>query len=141
MANSAINRQLQKLQKLEAKTGVKRMTIITTINWNQFEYACKQIAKRAPKTITDIYGIPRGGLIVAIRLSYLLNKPMVFRLEDVTITTLVCDDISDTGSTLFPLKDFCKIATLVYHKQSKVIPDIWVYEKGDKYVNFPWERK
>ena len=124
------------------------------MTWEQFDYACQEIAKQVPKTITDVYGIPRGGLIVAIRLSYLLNKPLILNVNEISQYTLAIDDISDTGKTLQQLREVCAradlentgtshftIATLVYHKQSKVIPDIWVYEKGDKYVNFPWEKR
>lgn len=118
--------------------------IIVNMSWLQFENACQQIASQVPSTITDIYGIPRGGLVLAVRLSHMLNKPLIRDEWLISRTTLVCDDISDTGETLSELLPYnvfkFKIATLVYRPKSKIKPDFYVYEKGDKYVNFPWEK-
>lgn len=128
--------------------------IIVNMSWSQFETACKQIAKQVPPDITDIYGIPRGGLVLAVRLSHLLNKPLIFDIGEISQNTLVCDDIADTGKRIQKLIAECakldlegtgnwnfKIATLVYHPKSKIKPDIYVYEKGDQWCVFPWEAK
>ncbi len=52
--------------------------------------------------------------------------------------TLVVDDISDTGKALSIYKKFFR-ATWYYHKQSKNPPDIWIREKKEKWIRFPWE--
>jgi len=52
--------------------------------------------------------------------------------------TLIVDDIADTGETLKNYEKFF-IATLYYHKQSIVKPNIWIYEKKDQWIQFPWE--
>lgn len=54
--------------------------------------------------------------------------------------TLVVDDISDTGRALSIYRNFFR-ATWYYHKQSKSPPDIWIREKTDKWIRFPWEIK
>ena len=112
------------------------------MTWEQFDSACRQIAtkiKQHPKTVTDIFGIPRGGLIPAVRLSHLLQLPLT---STISRRTLIVDDICDTGKTLNIYKIFPTnlTATLIYHKQSIIIPDFWIYEKGDVWCIFPWEQ-
>jgi len=117
---------------------------ITILTWQQFETACQQIASRVkqhPKTINKIYGIPRGGIILAVCLSYLLDLPLITDPTKITLKTLICDDISDTGKTLLQYKNKCLITTIFYHKQSAIIPDIWIYEKTSAWIKFPWEKE
>ena len=110
------------------------------VEHEKFAFACEKIAHRIKKmNIKNIYGIPRGGSVVAVYLSHLSELPIIeepmFKDE-----TLIVDDISDTGKTLNAYKHFgYKIATIYYHKQSIVEPDIWIYEKKDDWVLFPWE--
>jgi len=90
------------------------------------------------KKIRNIYGIPRGGLVPAVYLSHLLGLPIV--IEPTGKETLVVDDICDTGKTLGAYQHFgYTTATLYYHKQSPVEPNIWIYEKKDQWIQFPWE--
>jgi|SRR3990167_9177485 len=84
-----------------------------------------------------IYGIPRGGLPLAVTLSHHLNLPL---LVHPTINSLVCDDISDTGVTLANIKHK-KIVCLFKSKWTKTKPDYYYAEKEDKksWLVFPWE--
>lgn len=106
---------------------------------------CKTIAEQVKLKYNDqfdnIYGVPRGGLVIAVYLSHLLDLPVVDSIRDGR--TLIVDDIADTGKTLVELDKFkySKIATLYYHEQSMIYPDIWVYLKTDKWIQFPWEVK
>jgi hypoxanthine phosphoribosyltransferase len=114
------------------------------ISWHKFDAGCYRIVEELRKIpelsqLKYIYGIPRGGLVIAIRLSHMLKLQVV--LDRVVIApenTLVVDDIADTGKTL---KDFGKflIATLYYKKGSDIAPNIWIYEKKDHWIVFPWE--
>ena len=91
-----------------------------------------------------VYGLPRGGLPIAVSLSHRLNLPVLMNYYDRKIVTdkqiLVVDDIADTGHTL---KDFVNehnvICTFHYHQQSIVKPDFYCEEKGDKWIVYPWE--
>jgi len=106
------------------------------LEYSDFLIACEKIAHRAKNmNIKNIYGIPRGGLVVATYVSHMSGLPIT---DQPNKNTLICDDIADTGKTLLPYKD-CKIATIYYHKQSKVVPDIWIYEKKNDWILFPWE--
>ena len=113
------------------------------MSWEQFDEACYKLAKKLEHSkFQNIYGIPRGGLVVAVRLSHLLDIPLITDIKDSTSFTLIVDDISDTGKTLEPYRSedclLC-IATLYYHKQSTIVPDIWILEKKDRWILFPWE--
>lgn len=112
--------------------------------WIQFDEDCQKIKDWAQAfNFKNIFGIPRGGLVVGVRLSHLLNIPMVFEVKDITEATLVIDDINDSGKTLQALQ--LKIgnlqlmtATLFSERKSIFTPAFFCREKT-KWVVFPWE--
>ena len=114
------------------------------VTHQKFVDACEYIAKtikRNPITfdIKNVFGIKRGGLIPAVFISHMLDIPMVSVPDK---NSIIIDDISDSGTTLKPYLDAgYKIATIYYYKKSIVRPDIWVYEKKSKWIQFPWEVK
>jgi uncharacterized protein len=84
-----------------------------------------------------IYGIPRGGLPLAVILSYRLDLPvLLYPTKD----TLVVDDISDNGFTLQRMKNK-KIATLYSTSWTITNPSWFVKIKEDQndWLVFPWE--
>lgn len=89
-----------------------------------------------------VYGIPRGGLILATLLSYKMNIPLLMAPADGCV---IIDDIADSGRSLchYTQNDtqFNKyfIATLYYHQRSIVQPDYTEFEKTDEWIVFPWE--
>ena len=91
---------------------------------------------------TGVYGIPRGGLILATLVSYKMDIPLLMGATD---GCLIIDDISDSGRTLIHYTSndtqFNKyyISTMFYHKRSMVKPDFYKFEKDDKWIVFPWE--
>lgn len=108
--------------------------------WLQFNNDMKKITdkvKESGQQFDGVWGPARGGLIPAVILSHALSLPF---LKKPTEKTLIVDDIADTGQTLkkFSGKNF--IATPFYHKQSIVVPNIWLREKKDQWIIFPWER-
>jgi len=111
------------------------------LTYTNFVIACKKIAKEIPSNITGLYGVPRGGLIPAVYLSHITKLPLVDKPGK---NVLIIDDIADTGNTLLDLKlhmsiSHFKAMTIYYHKQSIIEPEFWVYEKEDKWIQFPWE--
>ena len=95
--------------------------------------------------IGAVYGLPRGGLPIAVSLSHKLGLPLLMNYYDRKVVTrkkvLVVDDIADTGHTL---KDFDSphniICTMHYHQDSITKPDYFCSEKGDDWIVYPWER-
>lgn len=109
--------------------------------WRQFDADVKKIAGRILKTgkkFDGVWGPPRGGLPLAVCLSHRLNIPFLSKPKGKN--TLIVDDIADTGKTLKKFADKGHfIATWFYHKQSKVVPQVWIREKKDDWIVFPWE--
>ena len=121
----------------------------TYINWHDYDDYINQIVNWIEQQDLDIqavYGIPRGGLPMAVSLSHILGVPMILDYKTEYPPTgdlLVVDDIADTGNTL---KDFRKeernvICTFHHHEQSIVRPDFYCEEKGDKWIVYPWETR
>ena len=119
----------------------------TFYNWEDIEMGVSDLCyKLKDESFEAIYGIPRGGLIIAVMMSHKLNIPLITSFDGMYGKKfLIVDDIADTGHTLEKMKklEVCKdaiFATLDYHKQSVVVPDYWISEKGDKWIVYPWER-
>lgn len=112
-------------------------------NWNEFSADCEEIARWAKdKNFKNIYGIPRGGLMLAVILSHLLEIPIILSSGDINATTLVVDDIVDEGNTLSRLfgQLHCKVmtASLYIGPNSTIKPDFFLHEKVS-WIVFPWE--
>lgn len=105
------------------------------IYWDEVNMLIQKLhAKIDYDSIKNIYPIPRGGLVVGTKLSYLSNKPLIkIPKKD----TLITDNLADTGKTLEPFKDFTT-ATLHYKPWSKVEPTYWIEETED-WIVYPWE--
>ena len=86
--------------------------------------------------------IRRAGIasIEAGEVFYSHNLGIPYFTEPQGPKTLIVDDIADTGETLTPYKNYT-IVTLFYHRQSVVVPSIWLHEKTDRYIVFPWEKE
>tara|TARA_Y100000401_G_scaffold114647_1_gene117009 strand:- start:394 stop:792 length:399 start_codon:yes stop_codon:yes gene_type:complete len=117
-------------------------------NWEDIEGRVNDLCQRLKhESFEAVYGVPRGGLIIAVLVSHNLGIPLITSLRDMYGKKfLVVDDIADTGRTLEKLKklevcDKATFATLDYHKQSSVVPDCWISEKGDRWIVYPWERE
>ena len=98
---------------------------------------------------TCIYGLPRGGLPIAVHLSHYLKVPVILDLDQYQGgLLLVVDDIVDSGSTFSKLIEIAfekkieyKTASLLYKPCSSYIPDYFVSEVPSiLWIVFPWER-
>ena len=112
------------------------------ISWKEYDDMIVQLTEKIKEskiTFDGIYGIPRGGLVLAVSLSHQLDLPLLIYP---TKNTLVVDDISDEGKTLSSLKNR-KIATLYSTSWTKIKPDWHIKEKTDKntWLIFPWENQ
>lgn len=107
------------------------------LHYKAFEQACLEIAKRTEgMNLKNIFGISRGGLVVAVYISHLTGLPIVDKPSG--LDTLVVDDIVETGETIRRWEN-CMTASIYYHQHSIVKPDIWIYEKKKEFIQFPWE--
>ena len=113
------------------------------MTWALFDEATRKLAERiialkGSGVVKSICGIPRGGLVVAVRLSHMLDLPLILHSKEIQPHTLIVDDIADSGKTLRKYKNSL-IATLYYNERSTVIPKFWIFKKKDKWIVFPWE--
>ena len=113
------------------------------MTWAMFDQAAKELADQIKSlkesgVVTSIYGIPRGGLVVAIRLSHILDLPLILDSREIQSQTVVVDDIADSGKTLEKFKNRL-VATLYYNEKSSVTPKFWIFKKKDRWIVFPWE--
>lgn len=115
------------------------------VSWQDMETYINELIKDIKnKNIkpTGVYGIPRGGLIIATLLSYKLDIPL---LTAPAKDCIIIDDIADSGRSLCHYTEndtqFNKyyITTMYYHQRSMVKPDFYLYLKEDSWVVFPWE--
>ncbi len=119
----------------------KRMSKKTRMSWSKFNDFCESLAlhiQLSGEYFSGVYGIPRGGLVVAVKLSHLLDLPLVDKVETDVLTV---DDLTDSGQTLEKYANvlMCKTATLYHSKNSMYEPDFWVEWKPEGWVQFPWE--
>ena len=116
-------------------------------SWSQFEKDVQKISAWAgARDFKNIYGIPRGGLVLAVKLSHILEIPVILDRNDISRDTLVVDDIIDKGVTLKRfLSSFgvrCCVASIFLTKTSEIRPTFFVREKNEKpWIIFPWETK
>ena len=110
-------------------------------SWSEFDADVKKISKWARgKRFKNIYGLPRGGLPLAVSLSHGLGLPLIWDKEKISGKTLIVDDIADTGKTLKRLlgKKKVTVVTIYLDKQSVFMPDLYCRLK-DGWIVFPWE--
>ena len=105
----------------------------------------KDVAKHyKDANVSGVYGIPRGGMILAVYLSYKMNIPLLLAPYE---NCIIIDDISDSGETLKHYRYNSSgqeshkyhIVTMYYNESSAVKPDYFRYYKTDKWIVYPWE--
>lgn len=121
--------------------------VVHKVTWGGYDIQARMLAEKiqaSGKFFSVVYGIPRGGLILATHLSNLLKIEMVMpdKLKDYDPSlVLVCDDVSDSGNTLKPYKDSgYTLATLFSKISTTIVPDHFaVHAADDMWLTFPWE--
>ena len=112
------------------------------VSWAEIDYLTDRVAKQVVNNypeINSVYGIARGGLIPATMLSHKLDIPYSSQLS---INTLIVDDICDSGVTLKKWKGY-KTAVL-FHKPHTACMTPTIHgniHTGNEWIIYPWERK
>ena len=111
-------------------------------SYSQMKNGLKKLIRRikiSTRKYDSIYCIPRGGYIPAVILSHILDLPIVQQLK--VGTSLVVDDILDTGKTLSEFKYNDKVVLVAKPKgrieQPHAFFDIEVPDNC--WVTFWWE--
>ena len=112
--------------------------MIKYFSWSEFDKSVDHIAEKCKLLdFSGIYGVPRGGLCLAVALSHKLNINLI---SEPTKNSLIVDDVYETGFTLKPLRDVEGATFFVLF--SKIKPTWWnsvhISEKNE-WIVFPWE--
>ena len=109
-----------------------------TLGWNDFEQAVETLVSRcSEQDFAGVYGIPRGGLVLAVVLSHRLELPLLLEPRP---GCLVVDDVYETGQTLAPYRNLEGARVWVW--VSKVEPQWWdaaLVSASREWIVFPWE--
>ena len=107
-------------------------------SWKSFDSAVKlATTKYKNQKFAGIYGIPRGGLCLAVALSHHLKIPLLDLPVD---NCLIVDDIYDSGKTLEKYKNYknCSYFVLI-SKQDPTWFSSYITTKSNEWVIFSWE--
>ena len=109
-------------------------------SWSEFDKSVDYIANKFKfRKLSGVYGIPRGGLCLAVALSHKLNIKLI---EKPLKNSLIVDDVFETGFTLSNFKNIEGANFFVLVSKKK--PIWWntvtlSYKK--EWIVFPWENK
>ena len=105
-------------------------------SWTEVGEFVGEVAERTAGTeFTGVYGIPRGGCVLAVMLSHRLGIPY---LGAPCKGCLVVDDISDSGAALSPFLGRYTTAAMHFREGTSAMPDI-VHSEAEDWVVYPWE--
>ena len=112
--------------------------MISYFSWEDFDKSVEYISNKCKLLeFSGIYGIPRGGLCLAVALSHKLKINLI---PEPIKNSLIVDDLYETGITLNTFKDIEDATFFVLF--SKVKPIWWntvhISEKRE-WIVFPWE--
>ena len=108
--------------------------------WTEFDKGVDHIADQCKYwDLSGIYGVPRGGLCLAVALSHKLDIQLI---DKPSKNSLIVDDIFETGFTLSKFKHIEGVNFFVLVSKEK--PTWWntvnlSYKK--EWIVFPWENK
>lgn len=117
--------------------------------WSDFNTDVHMLAQLIERSVIEkpqyVHGIPRGGSVVAVVVSHLLEiqyvRDMQHPLADASNTVIV-DDICDTGKTLLPLMAAgFECFTIHYKSHAKTMPYHVESIPDNTWVVYPWENK
>ena len=112
--------------------------MITYFSWDEFDNSVEHIADKCKfLEFSGIYGVPRGGLCLAVALSHKLKINLI---SEPLKNSLIVDDVYETGITLNSFKKIEGAKFFVLFSKNK--PTWWnsvhITEKSE-WIVFPWE--
>ena len=109
------------------------------LTWKQFDAVVSTIAERCrDRCCPGVYGVPRGGMCLAVALSHAMDLPLLLFPEP---RCLIVDEVVETGQTLKDLHlQFPDAVFAVW--VSKCSPTWWEaveVTNSQEWLVFPWE--
>ncbi|MEB3247515.1 MAG: phosphoribosyltransferase [Synechococcus sp.] len=109
------------------------------LSWLEFDQAVQGLAERwSAASFAGIYGVPRGGLCLAVALSHALERPL---LAEPQPDALIVDDVYETGRTLEVLHARFPTASCAVWVSKRPVQwwDAVVVTDSSEWLLFPWE--
>ncbi len=108
--------------------------------WSEFDKSVEYISTQCKCwKLSGIYGVPRGGLCLAVALSHKLDIQII---ENPSKNSLIVDDVYETGLTLSKFKHIEGANFFVLVSKKK--PTWWntvILSHKKEWIVFPWESK
>ena len=112
--------------------------MINYFTWSEFDKSVEEIADKCRfKEFSGIYGVPRGGLCLAVAL---IHKLKINLILEPTKNSLIVDDVYETGLTSTTFKNI--EGAMFFVLFSKIKPTWWntvFISKKSQWIVFPWE--
>ena len=112
--------------------------MLSYFTWKEFDKSVEHIANQCKNLeFSGIYGVPRGGLCLAVALSHKLKTNLIY--EPIK-NSLIVDDIYETGITLNTFKNI--EGAMFFVLFSKIKPIWWNtvnISRKSEWIVFPWE--
>ncbi len=108
--------------------------------FNQDIYQLFSILQKLPRPFTRVYGIPKGGVPIAIALAGLMDGMKV--VDKPEMADLIVDDLCDTGRTLKTVRDRVPAASVaVLHRKAwcPIKPNIILHDDCKDWIVYWWE--
>ena len=114
--------------------------MINYYTWSEFDKSVEHIANKCKfLEFSGIYGIPRGGLCLAVALSHKLKINLISEPKK---NSLIVDDVYESGMTLNTFRNI--EGAMFFVLFSKIKPTWWnsvhISEKK-QWIVFPWENR
>tara|TARA_S200000501_G_C20316340_1_gene522454 strand:- start:34 stop:450 length:417 start_codon:yes stop_codon:yes gene_type:complete len=119
---------------------IKKISMKKHFTWMEFDKSVDYIANQCQfLELSGIYGIPRGGLCLAVALSHKLNIPLI---QKPLKNSLIVDDVFETGYTLSKFKNIegANFFVLISKKKPIWWRTVNLTDKKE-WIVFPWENK
>jgi GTP cyclohydrolase I len=109
-------------------------------SWSDFFRDIEIIIKREEWNLwkfVSVYGVPRGGISLALILSQKLGIPFCSERDQIKPSTLIVDDIIDSGKTRhsFPGQHFLALHGSCSEERTYTVN----LHKKDEWIVYPWE--
>ena len=112
--------------------------MVSYFTWSEFDKSVEIIANKCRfREFSGIYGVPRGGLCLAVALSHKLKIELI---SEPIKNSLIVDDVYETGITLTTFKNI--EGAMFFVLFSKIKPIWWNtvhISKKNQWIVFPWE--
>ena len=112
--------------------------MIRYFTWSEFDASVEHIANKCKLLeFSGIYGVPRGGLCLAVALSHKLKIKLI---SEPIKNSLIVDDVYETGTTLKKFKELEGTMFFVLFSKVKTLwcNTVFISEKSE-WIVFPWE--